>query len=80
MTESDRSLARIDTGDLARLVVLAEEAETGLFARRPAGAGRYAGRLLCRALCQGRRDVGNDPLTADLREKAGIAGRRSPRA
>jgi hypothetical protein len=29
------------------------EAETGLFARHPNGADRYAGRLLCRALCQG---------------------------
>ena len=25
----------------------------GLFARRPGRCGRYAGRLLCRALCQG---------------------------
>lgn len=27
--------------------------EADLFARHPHGAGRYAGRLLCRALCQG---------------------------
>jgi hypothetical protein len=32
---------------------LAAQAEAGLFARHPRGAGRYAGRLLCRALCQG---------------------------
>ena len=53
MAEAARSLARIDAGDLARLAALAEEAEMVLFARRPGGAGRYAGRLLCRALCQG---------------------------
>lgn len=53
MTETGRSLARIDTGDLLRLAALAAEAEEGLFARHPHGAGRYAGRLLCRALCQG---------------------------
>lgn len=48
-----RSLARIDIHDLLRLADLAAEAEAGLFARRPRGAGRYAGRLICRALCQG---------------------------
>jgi hypothetical protein len=48
-----RSLARIDIGDLLRLAELAAEVEAGLFARRPHGAGRYAGRLICRALCQG---------------------------
>jgi hypothetical protein len=37
MVEARRSLARIEEGDLLR----------------PEGAGRYAGRLLCRALCQG---------------------------
>jgi hypothetical protein len=36
-----------------KLAAIAAEAEAGLFARRPQGAGRYAGRLLCRALCQG---------------------------
>jgi hypothetical protein len=52
-TGSARSLARIDIQDLLRLAGLAAEAEAGLFARRPRGAGRYAGRLICRALCQG---------------------------
>ena len=50
---STRSLARIDRSDLDRLARLAAEAEAGLFGRNPDGAGRYAGRLLCRALCQG---------------------------
>jgi hypothetical protein len=53
MTDEGRSLARIGRGDLLRLAALAAEAEAGLFARHPRGAGRYAGRLLCRALCQG---------------------------
>jgi hypothetical protein len=53
MTETARSLARIDRTDLLYLAALANEAEAGLFTRRPHGAGRYAGRLLCRALCQG---------------------------
>ena len=44
-TESGRSLARIDRRDLLRLARLAAEAEAGLFARHPRGAGRYAGRL-----------------------------------
>lgn len=48
-----RSLAHIDTDDLVRLAGLAAEVEAGLFIRRPQGAGRYAGRLICRALCQG---------------------------
>ena len=53
MTPTTRSLAPIDRSDLLRLGVLAAETEAGLFARHPHGAGRYAGRLLCRALCQG---------------------------
>jgi hypothetical protein len=48
-----RSPARIDRDDLLRLAELAAGAEAGLFSRNPNGAGRYAGRLLCRALCQG---------------------------
>ncbi|HZR54804.1 MAG TPA: hypothetical protein VFB06_35555 [Streptosporangiaceae bacterium] len=52
-TGSDRSLARIDRNDLLRLAALAAEVEAKLFARHPQGAGRYAGRLVCRALCQG---------------------------
>ncbi len=48
-----RSPERIVRNDLVRLVGLAAEAERSLFKRRPRGAGRYAGRLLCRALCQG---------------------------
>jgi hypothetical protein len=53
MPDKDRSLAHIARSDLLRLAALAAEAEEGLFARHPQGAGRYAGRLLCRALCQG---------------------------
>ena len=52
-TSSGRSLARIDRSDLLRLAELAAEVEAGLFARHPQGGGRYAGRLVCRALCQG---------------------------
>jgi|SRR5450756_549028 len=54
MTENGpaRSLARIDIDDLLRLADLAAAAEAGLFARRPRGAGRYTGRLICRAPCQ----------------------------
>jgi hypothetical protein len=52
-THQRRSLARIDRNDLLRLAELAADVEAGLFARHPQGAGRYAGRLVCRALCQG---------------------------
>jgi hypothetical protein len=52
-TELDRSLARIEIADLDRLAVLADDAEAELFRRNPRGSGRYAGRLLGRALCQG---------------------------
>jgi hypothetical protein len=52
-TDSDRSLARIEIADLLRLAALAADAETELFRRNPQGSGRYAGRLLGRALCQG---------------------------
>ena len=51
--ESDRSLARIELADLRRLAALAADAEAELFRRNPDGSGRYAGRLLGRALCQG---------------------------
>jgi hypothetical protein len=51
--EAARSLARIERSDLLRLAALAAQVEAGLFARHPGGAGRYAGLLLCRALCQG---------------------------
>ena len=53
MTPTTRSLAPIGRSDLLRLAALAGETEAGLFARHPHGAGRYTGRLLCRALCQG---------------------------
>jgi hypothetical protein len=46
-------LARIEVADLLRLAALAADAEAELFARNPHGSGRYAGRLLGRALCQG---------------------------
>jgi hypothetical protein len=51
--ESDRSLARTEIADLRRLAALAADAEAELFRRNPDGSGRYAGRLLGRALCQG---------------------------
>jgi hypothetical protein len=51
--DSDRSLARIEIADLLRLAALAADAERELFRRKPQGSGRYAGRLLGRALCQG---------------------------
>ena len=51
--DSDRSLARIDIADLLRLAALAADTEAELFRRNPQGSGRYAGRLLGRALCQG---------------------------
>jgi hypothetical protein len=51
--DSDRSVARIEIADLLRLAALAADAEAGLFRRNPRGSGRYAGRLLGRALCQG---------------------------
>ncbi|HVB41191.1 MAG TPA: hypothetical protein VNF47_00625 [Streptosporangiaceae bacterium] len=53
MTERERSCAPIDDGDLALLAAFACDHERGLFARHPDGAGRFAGRLLGRALCQG---------------------------
>lgn len=46
-------MARIERADLLRLAALAADAEAELFSRNPHGAGRYAGRLLARALCQG---------------------------
>ena len=49
----DRSLARIERADLLWLAALAADAEAELFRRNPQGSGRYAGRLLGRALCQG---------------------------
>src|ERR1700738_444545 len=49
----DRSLARIGRADLLRLAALAAGAEAQLFGRNPHGSGRYAGRLLGRALCPG---------------------------
>jgi hypothetical protein len=51
--DSDRSLERIEIADLLRLAALAADAEAELFRRNPQGSGRYAGRLLGRALCQG---------------------------
>ena len=51
--EVDRSLARIGVADLLCLAALAGYAEAELFDRNPRGSGRYAGRLLGRALCQG---------------------------
>jgi site-specific recombinase XerC len=48
-TGSERSLESIGQPDLIRLAELAARAETRLFGRNPDGAGRYAGRLLCRA-------------------------------
>ena len=44
---------RIERADLLRLAALAADAEADLFKRKPQGSGRYADRLLGRALCQG---------------------------
>ena len=52
-TGSERSLESIGQPDLIRLAELAAQTERRLFTRNPDSAGRYAGRLLCRALCQG---------------------------
>ena len=52
-TDPDRSLERIEIADLLRLAALAADAEEQLFRRNPQSSGRYAGRLLGRALCQG---------------------------
>ena len=46
-------MARIEVADLLRLAALAADAEAELFGRNPHASGRYAGRLLGRALCQG---------------------------
>jgi hypothetical protein len=51
--EEVRSLARIELADLLRLAELAADAEAELSGRNPQGCGRYSGRLLGRALCQG---------------------------
>ena len=51
--DAERSVARIDVADLLWLAALAADAEAELFRRNPDGSGRYAGRLLGRALCQG---------------------------
>jgi hypothetical protein len=53
LTDPDRSPERIEIADLLRLAALAADAEAELFTRNPQGSGRYAGRLLGRALCQG---------------------------
>lgn len=50
---TDRSAARIEIDDLRRLDEHSADAEAELFRRNPLGSGRYDGRLLCRALCQG---------------------------
>jgi hypothetical protein len=51
--ETGRSFADIGLADLLRLAELAADAEAELFARNPARSGRYTGRLIARALCQG---------------------------
>jgi hypothetical protein len=51
--EPERSQERIKLADLVRLAKLAADAEAELFKRNPQGSGRYTGRLLGRALCQG---------------------------
>jgi hypothetical protein len=53
LLDADRSDALIDVEDLLRLDDLAAHDEEDLFRRIPGGAGRYRGRLICRALCQG---------------------------
>jgi hypothetical protein len=51
--ERDRSFTGVEVADLLRLADLAADAEAELFERNPTGSGRYSGRLLGRALCQG---------------------------
>lgn len=46
-------MERIEISDLHHLADIAAHVEADLFARHPANSGRYAGRLICRALCQG---------------------------
>jgi hypothetical protein len=46
-------MERLEISDLHQLADIAADVEASLFARHPAGSGRYAGRLLCRVLCQG---------------------------
>jgi hypothetical protein len=46
-------MQRIEITDLHRLAAIAANVEADLFARHPTSSGRYAGRLVCRALCQG---------------------------
>jgi hypothetical protein len=53
MSDHHRSYERIDVADLLHLDDLARGDEEDLFRRAPGGAGRYEGRLICRALCQG---------------------------
>jgi len=52
-TSTDRSMEQIEISDLHHLADIAADVEADLFARRPAGSGRYVGRLLCRILAQG---------------------------
>ncbi|MES9541492.1 hypothetical protein [Actinomadura sp. NPDC000600] len=66
----DRSKAPIEREDLLRLAELAAEAEEELFLRNPQSSGRYTGRLLGRALCQG----------AALHYVNGSSGAKSPPA
>ena len=53
MSDHHRSYERIDVADLLHLDDLARGDEEDLFRRAPGGSGRYEGRLICRALCQG---------------------------
>ena len=46
-------MERIEISDLHHLAEIAADVEADLFARHPTASGRYAGRLLCRVLCQG---------------------------
>src|SRR5579875_2702130 len=52
-TDAGRSMHPVTADDLARLDSLAALDEANLFSRTPGTAGRYAGRLVARALCQG---------------------------
>lgn len=51
--DTGRSSHRVDDAALDHLARLATVDEQNLVARQPEGAGRYAGRLIGRALCQG---------------------------
>jgi hypothetical protein len=53
MEDSERSLAKIEVGDLERLAFLCREDREAFFSRHPGWQRLYTDRILCVALCQG---------------------------